>query len=102
MAMRSTNSTVTFKHPFFLSGYTDELPAGDYDVVVQEELLEGLSFAAYRRTATYLTVRGKGQRAGRVELRSTSERDLEAALGLDRRFPNRNSETALSPSEDLK
>ena len=33
MAMRSTKSTVTFEHPFLLSGYTDELPAGDYDVV---------------------------------------------------------------------
>lgn len=102
MAMRSTKSTVTFEHPFFLSGYTDELPAGDYDVVVEEELLEGLSFAAYRRTATYLTVRGAGGLAGLVELRPTSEVDLDAARGLDRRSAIRNGETALSPSEDLK
>ncbi|MBW0159381.1 hypothetical protein [Sedimentimonas flavescens] len=102
MAMRSTKSTVTFEHPFLLSGYTDELPAGDYDVVVEEELLEGLSFAAYRRTATYLTVRGKGRMAGLVERRPTSELDLETALELDRRSVKPNSETALSPSEDLE
>jgi hypothetical protein len=102
MALRSTTSTVTFQHPFVLSGYTDELPAGDYDVTVHEELLEGLSFAAYRRTATFLTVRGRGRRAGRVELRSTSERDLETLLGLDRGTATQNSETALSPSEDFE
>lgn len=85
MAMRSTNSTVTFEHPFFLSGYADELPAEDYDVVVEEELLEGLSFVAYRRTATCLTVRGKRRMTGQVELRPTSERDLETTLVLDRR-----------------
>lgn len=102
MAMRSTKSTVTFEHPFFLSGYTDEMPAGDCDVVVEEELLEGLSFAAYRRTVTYLTVRGKGRMTGLVELRPTSELDLETALELDRIFVKPNSETALSPSEDLK
>ena len=77
MIMRSTRSTVTFSKPFILSGYLDELPAGEYEVLVEEELLEGLSFAAYRRTATYLTVRGKG----RTELRPTTEKDLVTALG---------------------
>ncbi|TMV70021.1 hypothetical protein FGG78_30465 [Thioclava sp. BHET1] len=100
--MRSTNSTMTFYHPFFLPGYTDELPAGDYDVIVQEELLEGLSFAAYRRIATYLTVPGKGRMTGRVELRPTSERDLETARGLNQTLATRNSVTPLSPSEDSK
>lgn len=59
MNMRSTRSTVTFSNPFTLPGYPGDLPAGDYEVLVEEELLQGLSFEAYRRTATYLTVRGK-------------------------------------------
>lgn len=101
MATRSTRSTVSFAHPFILSGYTDELPAGAYDVVIEEELLESLSFAAYRRTATYLTVRGTGAEAGRTERRPTNQEDLDAALAADRRSPARNSVTALSPSEDL-
>ena len=54
MTMRSTRSTVTFSSPFTLSGYPGDLPAGDYEVLVEEELLQGLSFEAYRRTATYL------------------------------------------------
>ncbi len=34
------------------------MPAGDHEDLVEEELLQGLSFEAYRRTATFLTVRG--------------------------------------------
>ncbi len=85
MATRSTSSTVHFLRPFTLTGYTDELPAGEYEVLVEEELLEGLSFAAYRRTATYLTVRGRGRMAGRAELLPINETDLETALGPDRK-----------------
>lgn len=62
MSMRSSRSTVTFSNPFTLPGYPGDLPAGDYEVLVEEELLQGLSFEAYRRTATYLTVRGRGMR----------------------------------------
>lgn len=80
-AMPSTRSTVTFPQPFILPGYPDELPAGDYDILVEEELLGWLSFAAHRRTATYLAVPGKGRFAGRTELRPINMEDLETALG---------------------
>jgi hypothetical protein len=53
-------------HPAGIPGRT--CPPGDYEVLVEEELLQGLSFEAYRRTATYLTVRGRGRHAGRSEL----------------------------------
>jgi hypothetical protein len=102
MTMRSTRSTVTFSNPFTLSGYPGELPAGDYEVLVEEELLQGLSFEAYRRTATYLTVRGSGRHAGRSELRATSDSDLKEALSRDRGANKKNdhSDAALSPQED--
>ncbi|SNS59960.1 hypothetical protein [Antarctobacter heliothermus] len=103
MNMRSTRSTVTFSNPFTLSGYTDDLPAGDYELLVEEELLQGLSFEAYRRTATYLTVRGRGGHAGRSELRAISEYDLKEALIRDRvatEKKNDHSDAALSPQED--
>ena len=104
MNMRSSRSTVTFFNPFALPGYSDKLPAGEYEVVVEEELLQGLSFEAYRRTATYLTVCGKGDRAGRTEMRPITARDLEMALSRDRAFTENtnDSEAALSPLEDLK
>ena len=102
MTMRSTRSTVTFLNPFTLPGYPDDLPAGDYEVLVEEELLHGLSFEAYRRTATYLTVRGSGNHAGRTELRAISENDLKEALSRDQGANKKNdhSDAALSPQED--
>ena len=104
MTMRSTRSTVTFSNRFTLPGYVGDLPAGDYEVLVEEELLQGLSFEAYRRTATYLTVRGRGSHAGRSELRAISDSDLKEALSQDQGATKKNdhSDAALSPQENLK
>ena len=102
MTMRSTRSTVTFSNPFTLSGNPGDLPAGDYEVLVEEELLQGLSFEAYRRTATYLKVRGRGRHAGRTERRAISDKDLKEALGRDAALSqtNNHSDAALSPQDD--
>lgn len=89
MTMRSTRSTVTFAHPFTLPGYAGDLPAGDYEVLAEEELLQGLSFEAYRRTSTFLMVRGFGARAGRSEMRPTTENDLQEALSRDAAITSR-------------
>lgn len=104
MNTRSTKSTVTFTNPFTLPTYPGDLPAGDYDVLVEEELLQGLSFEAYRRTATYLMVHGPGKPEGHTELRTTSDSDLKEALRRDAatNVANNRSEAALSPQEDLK
>jgi hypothetical protein len=104
MNMRSTRSTVTFSSRFTLPGFPGDLPPGDYEVLVEEELLQGLSFEAYRRTATYLTVRGRGGHAGRTELRAISDSDLKEALSRDRATTEKSNhgEAAPSPQEDLK
>jgi hypothetical protein len=102
MMMRSTRSTVTFANPFTLPGYPGDLPPGDYEVLVEEERLLGLSFEAYRRVATYLTVTGRGSQAGRTELRATSENDLKEALRRDATAVETtiHSEAVLFPLED--
>lgn len=82
MTSRTTRSTVTFGFPFVIAGYTDELPAGNYEIIVEEDLLEGLSFMAYRRTATYLLVSGQKD-AGKMEMRPVEPEDIELALSLD-------------------
>lgn len=97
MTMRSSESVVTFSHPFRLSGYPDELPEGEYVVVVEEELLQGLSFEAYRRTGTYLTVQGKGRPADRSETRPITQKALEAALDRDRTFAAQAAQGANNP-----
>ncbi len=86
MNTRSSRLMVTFSHPFALAGYADELPAGEYEVIVEEELIGELSFEAYRTTATYLIVHGRGRRVGRTELRLITQQDLKMALNRDHRF----------------
>ncbi len=83
MNTRSTRSTVTFAHPFHIAGYEGDLPAGDYEVVVDEDLLQGLSFEAWRRSASYLLIGGRAGSRGPTEMRPVDPRDLEAALARD-------------------
>jgi len=102
--MRSSTAKVTFSSPFSLPGISRELPAGDYEVVVEEELLLGLTFEAWRRTATYLTVNGRGGHSGRTELHAISDSDLNMALKRDAAM-NRNIDdidAKFSLQEDLK
>lgn len=60
MTMRTSQKTVTFRRPFSLSGIEDVQPAGTYTVEINEELIEGLSFPSWRRTATVLLLRQPG------------------------------------------
>ena len=55
--VRTTRSKVTFNHPFTLNGSVGELPAGEYEVEVDEEEI-GLATdrMAYRRVATYFYI----------------------------------------------
>ena len=43
-----------FRRAFSLQGISGALPAGEYQVETGEELIHGLSFAAYRRVSTTL------------------------------------------------
>lgn len=54
MTVRTTSRTVTFMHPFSLSGTVEVHPAGTYTVETDEELLQAASIPAYRRIATLL------------------------------------------------
>lgn len=54
MTIRTNKTIVTFKRPFLLEYIGRTLPAGNYEVVTEEELLEGLSFYAYRKLQTYI------------------------------------------------
>ena len=56
MTMRSRRETTTFKHPFRIKGIDRLLPAGAYEVITDEEMIEGLSFAVFRRVATMIMV----------------------------------------------
>ena len=78
---------MTFRHPFRIRGIERLLPAGAYEVVTDEEKIEGLSFAAWRRVATMITVPGEGER-GSAELLSIGSVDLADAQCMDASVAN--------------
>ncbi len=59
MMNRTTLSHVFFARPFSLTGLDGPQPAGTYTIETQEELLEGLSFPAYRRIGTVMLLPAK-------------------------------------------
>ncbi len=83
MTTRTSSTTVAFGRPFLLKGIDRTLPAGDYQVVTDEELIEGLSFAVYRRTSTMMLVPGESHRASSLEMITIDPRDLAAARERD-------------------
>jgi hypothetical protein len=54
MTARTHRKLVTFAQPFLLRAIDAVVPAGTYNVDTDEELIDGLSFLAYRRTATWI------------------------------------------------
>jgi hypothetical protein len=64
MTTRTSKKTVTFKRPFVIGGLDEALPSGDYIVETDEELLEGLSFPAYRRKLTLIYLHASPSRPG--------------------------------------
>jgi hypothetical protein len=62
MTTRSRRETFHFKHPFRIRGIDRLLSAGAYEVVTDEEMIEGLSFPCVRRVATMIMVPGVAPR----------------------------------------
>lgn len=83
MSIRSRHETVTFRHPFHIRGIARELPAGCYEVVTDEETIEGLSFPVWRRIATLITVPAENLR-GATERLTIGSVDLADAQAADR------------------
>lgn len=83
MIGRSQSKTVVFSKPFLLKGVDRVLCAGDYRVVTDEELIEGISFPVYRRISTVIFVPGSAHRASSIEMVTIDPLDLQAALDRD-------------------
>jgi hypothetical protein len=88
MTIRSRRETVIFKHPFQIRGIDRPLPAGAYEVITDDEMIEGLSFASFRRVATMIVVPAAGLRGSAVEMISIGSVDLSDALLIDANVPN--------------
>lgn len=86
MTIRSRRETVTFMHPFRIKGIDRPLPAGAYEVVTDEAMIEGLSFASFRRVATIIMVPADSH-GSTTEMISISSIDLSDAQRIDASKP---------------
>lgn len=81
MTIRTTRTTITFTSPFRLKGTDETLPAGNYDVETDEEVLEGHDRNAFRRIATLLFV----PTASGMRMCTVDGDELDAAVAADAR-----------------
>jgi hypothetical protein len=83
MTMRSRRETIHFRHPFRINGIDRELAPGAYEVVTDEEMIEGLSFPCFRRVATMIMVPAAAPHRSSTEMITISSADLSEARRID-------------------
>ncbi|ANH02743.1 hypothetical protein [Shinella sp. HZN7] len=83
MIERTTETEITFTNPFRLETLSEPLEAGTYRLVVDEELIEGLSFTAYRRVATHLEIPALSVAMARRQFLQVSPAEIDEALARD-------------------
>jgi len=87
MTTRSRRETIHFRHPFRIKGIDRELAPGAYEVVTDEEMIEGLSFPCFRRVATLIIVPAAAPHRSGKEMISISPVDLSDARRIDANAP---------------
>ena len=97
MSISTRAKTVIFSRPFSLKGVDRVLPAGDYRVLTDEELVEGASFPVYRRVSTMIFLPAQFHRPGSVELVTIDPLDLRAAEERDAETHQRPEIDAAAP-----
>ena len=83
MNTRTRRETVHFRHPFRIKGIDRQLAPGAYEIVTDEEMIEGLSFPGFRRVATMIMVPGAPPQRSTMEMISISAVDLSDAQRID-------------------
>jgi hypothetical protein len=74
---------LTFRQPFALSGVSGAVPPGTYRVDIEEEPIDGLSFLAYRRLATFIRLPLPGAGSGSTQSILVDPKELDAAQERD-------------------
>ena len=83
VSTRTKRSTVHFSAPFELAGIDAMQPAGDYALDSDEEPIEGISWLAYRRVATFIHLPAIQSTSGVGRMVAIDPATLETALQLD-------------------
>ena len=83
MMARTTTRTVVFHHPFAIGAVDGLLPSGSYAVETDVEVVPGLSFIAYRRVRTTMTLPIAFGITTARQVVTIDPQELEAALARD-------------------
>ena len=81
--MRHTSLEITFRYVFTLKGLERPAPPGTYRVDIEEERIDGLSFLAYRRLATFIRLPMTGHGSGSAQSFLVDPKDLADAQDRD-------------------
>lgn len=84
MVTRTSSKQVTFRRPFLLSGLESMQAAGIYTIDTEEELIDALSFSAWKRVATVMQLtRGGATEYLPVDPEELSEAQMRDGTQLD-------------------
>jgi hypothetical protein len=88
MTTRSRRETVRFRRPFWIKGIDRQLPPGAYEVITDEEMIDGLSFPCFRRVATMIMIPSAPPQRSSMEMIAISPVDLSDARRIDASAPH--------------
>lgn len=83
MISRTKTRTVTFRHPFTIEGLDGSQAAGTYVVEMEEDMLQELSFPAWRRVHTAIRLPQRPGTSVTEQVATVDPRAIEAALAVD-------------------
>jgi hypothetical protein len=83
MMNRATARIVTFRHPFTIEGLDGWQPAGSYVIEMEEELLQALSFPAWRRLHTAIRLPQRPGASVSEQVATVDPMAMDAALAVD-------------------
>ncbi|WP_249694079.1 hypothetical protein [Stappia sp. WLB 29] len=83
MTTRTTQTVVHFQTSFLVSDIVEPQPPGDYQVDREDELIEGLSWIAWRRVGTFIHLPAIGVRAAIRQLVPIDPAEIDAVTEKD-------------------
>ncbi|WP_308910475.1 hypothetical protein [Pseudokordiimonas caeni] len=89
--IRSTSKSVTFAHPFTVAGFDEMIEAGRYNIEIDEEIFEGLTFAPVMRRTVHMFLHDDPSHPGMSRMLSVDADAFALALEHDVALSRANS-----------
>jgi hypothetical protein len=83
VTMRARREKIHFRRPFQIKGIDRLLPPGGYEIITDEEKIEGTWLPCFRRVASLILIPGAAPHHYSIEMVSISSVDLAEAQRID-------------------